>query len=138
MALPHGINAERKPRLIDGQLQMAEATDKFPFTKIDDAQRLMLNGHLKAAQNSSRSCETLRDPLELQYVQQTITKLYAGLDLPTPKIYILDSPMSCAFAWGHTPLGVADRWRVFNDEFYTHPLSATLTDVIQDGYSAFT
>jgi hypothetical protein len=114
------------------------AADKFPFTKIDATQKLMLDEHLKAATRSSRNCDSIRDPLELNYLRSVVQKLYAGLDLPTPTIYILDSPMSCAFTWGHTPTTVADRWRVFNDEFYTHPLSATLTDVIQDGYNAFT
>src|SRR5271170_6496788 len=114
------------------------AVNKFPFMKLDAMQRSLLDTHLKAATASSRSCESLRDPLEFKHVQQTITKLYAGLDLPTPAIHVLGSPMSCAFAWAHTPQGVAERWKVFNDDFYTHPMSSPIVDVIADGYHAFT
>ena len=135
MALPHGVDTDRRVSLVDGSLQM---TTKFPYTKINAAQKRMLNEHLQAAESSSRSTESLRDPLELKYVQETITKLYAGLDLPTPAIHILSSPMSCAFAWAHTPQGVAERWKVFNDDFYTHPMSSPIVDVIADGYHAFT
>lgn len=112
--------------------------EKFPYTKLDLTQKVMIDEHLQAATTSSRNCASLRDPQELQNLRQVITKLYAGLDLPTPAIYILDSPISCAFAWGHTPQTVADRWRVFHDEYYTHPLSSPIIDVIADGYNAFT
>jgi len=114
------------------------AVTKFPYKELDGTQQSLLRTHLQAATKSSRDTMSLRDPQEFQYVRETITKLYAGLDLPTPAIHVLGSPMSCAFAWAHTPQGVAERWRVFNDEFYTHPLSSPIVDVIADGYNAFT
>lgn len=112
--------------------------DKFPYRELSQSQRRMLDEHLQAARSSARNTESLRDPKEFKAVQETVTKLYAGLDLPTPAIHVLNSPMSCAFAWAHTPQGVAERWKVFNDDFYTHPLSSPIVDVIADGYNAFT
>jgi hypothetical protein len=112
--------------------------DRFPYGKLTPDQRSMLDEHLQAATRTSRNCESLRDPLELKYIREVATKLYAGLDLQAPTIYILDSPMACAFAWAHTPKSVAERWRVFHEEFYTHPLSSTITDMIADGYNACT
>src|SRR5277367_468495 len=112
--------------------------DRFPYTKLDLQQRAILDGHLNSATRSSRNTETLRDSLELKYVQEVANKMYAGLGENAPTIYTLDSPMACAWVWAHTPKGTAERWRVFNDDFYTHPLAATLVDVVQDGYNAFT
>src|SRR5271157_1921250 len=111
--------------------------DRFPYTKLDSNQEAILDGHLQAATRTSRNCESLRDPLELKYIQEVAMKMYAGLDMPPPAIHVLDSPMSCALAWAHTPVSVAERWRIFNDDFYTHPLSSVISDVIQDGYDAF-
>ena len=54
-----------------------------------------------------------------------------------PTIYLLDSPLACAYAWGFTPQSVADRWRLFHDEFYTHPLHCPIIDMITDHFSAF-
>jgi hypothetical protein len=129
------IGPEQRLALVDGQLQMAE---KFPYTALDAAQASMLDWHLREATLSARNCESMRDPLERKHIGEVVAKLYASLDLPPPTVYILGSPMSCAFAWSHTPQTPADRWRVFHDEFYTHPLSSTLVDVISDGYNAFT
>jgi hypothetical protein len=117
--------------LIEGQRH-----DRFPFTTLTREQRKILDDHANAAFRTSRNTDTIRDPLERKYLTEMATKIYAGLDMPTPTIYILDSPMACAFAWGHTPQTVADRWRVFHDEFYTHPLSQPITDIIQDQYNA--
>lgn len=112
--------------------------DSFTFKKLDKAQSKLLATHLEAATRSSRSTESLRDPLEQKFMREVVTKLYASLDLAVPQIYVLDSPMAGAFAWAHTPQTVADRWRVFHDEFYTHPLSSPVVDVITDGFNAFT
>src|SRR5271168_1107051 len=139
MALPHAIDSERRLALLDGRVRLQDKmADKFPFTKLDTQQQKLLDEHLQAARISAQSTESLRNPQELKYVQETITKLYAGLDLPTPAIHILSSPMSCAFAWAHTPQGIAERWKVFHDDFYTHPLSSPIVDVIADGFNAFT
>jgi len=145
MALPHamnsndGLDSQNRLELVDGDVRLLDKmADRFPYRKLTVAQKCMMDEHFKAATVSSRNTESLRDPLELKYIREVITKLYAGLDMPTPIIHILGSPMSCAFAWGHTPQTVADRWRVFHDEFYSHPLSSPLVDVIADGYNAFT
>lgn len=109
-----------------------------PFTNLSASQKNLLDEHLQATIRTTRSCDSLRDPLELRYIEEVVTKLYAGLEMQPPKIYILDSPMSCAFAWAYTPQTVADRWRAFHGEsFYTHPLSNPVIDVITDGYAAF-
>lgn len=131
--------ADTFPENVDAFMEQvidSRRTDRFPFRKLDPDQRRLMDKHYEAAARTSRNTESLRDPLEQKFIRETVTKLYAGLDLPAPTIYILDSPMACAFAWGHTPQAVADRWRVFHDEFYTHPLSSTIIDVIQDQYDA--
>lgn len=110
--------------------------DRFPFRELTSEQRQMLDGHVEATFRVSRSTDSLRDPLELKYIREVATKLYASLDMGVPSIYVLDSPMAGAYAWGHTPVAVADRWRVFHDEFYTHPLSQPITDVFRDQYAA--
>jgi hypothetical protein len=112
--------------------------ERFPFGKLNPDQRRMLDEHYEMTALANRNCETLRDPQEQAYLATVVQKLYATLDLSMPRVYILDSPLSCAYAWTHTPQNVADRWRVFHDEFYTHPMSSPIVDVITDGYNAFT
>jgi hypothetical protein len=112
-------------------------SDRFPFNKLDKEQRALLDSHYDAAKRTSRNTESLRDPLELKYLHQVVTKLYGDLNLSPPAVYVLDSPLSCAFMWAHTPQTTAERWRVFHDEFYTHPLSSPIIDMLSDGFSAF-
>src|SRR5271156_5084104 len=108
------------------------------FSKLTPEQQGMVDSHFAATKRTSQSCESMRDPLEEKYLREVVTKLYASLDMRPPAIYILDSPMACAYMWSHVPQTTADRWRVFHDEFYTHPLSSPIVDVIADGYNAFT
>jgi len=112
--------------------------DRFPISKFTPEQTCMLADGIAETLAIGKNTKSLRDSEELASLNQTVGKLYSGLDLQPPAIYILDSPMACAFAWSHTPQTTAARWRVFNDEFYTHPLSSPIVDVISDGYNAFT
>lgn len=107
------------------------------FDKLTSEQQGMVDAHFAATKRISQNCESVRDPLEEKYLREVVTKLYASLDMRPPAIYILDSPMACSYMWSHVPQTTADRWRVFHDEFYTHPLSSPITDVIQDGFNAF-
>jgi hypothetical protein len=109
-----------------------------PFEKLSKEQQSLLDTHLKAATASNHNCDSLRDPLEFQYLKSVVEKLYATLDLAPPTIYVLDSPLACAYAWAFTPQSVADRWRLFHDEFYTHPLHCPIIDMITDHFTAFT
>jgi hypothetical protein len=109
-----------------------------PFEKLSREQESLLDSHLQGATRVNRNCASLRDPLEFKYLKGVVEKLYATLDLAAPTIYLLDSPLACAYAWGFTPQSVADRWRLFHDEFYTHPLHCPIIDMITDHFSAFT
>jgi|SRR5271166_2673814 len=114
----------------------ARRVDRFPFRELSPAQRQMLNGHVETTARVARNTDSLRDPVELKYIHEVASKLYASMDMAMPSIYVLDSPIAGAYAWGHTPQSVADRWRVFHDEFYTHPLSQPIVDVMHDQFVA--
>lgn len=108
-----------------------------PFEKLTKEQQSLLDTRFQEAKSINRNCESLRDPLEFKYLKGVVEKLYATLDLAPPTIYLLDSPLACAYAWAYTPQSVADRWRLFHDEFYTHPLHCPIIDMITDHFSAF-
>jgi hypothetical protein len=114
---------------------MAENTSLFD--KLTVQQQSMVDAHLQATTRINRNCESMRDTLEEKYLREVVTRLYGSLNMSPPAIYILDSPLACSYMWSHVPQTVADRWRVFHDEFYTHPLSSPIVDVIQDGFNAF-
>jgi hypothetical protein len=108
-----------------------------PFEKLSREQESLLDRHLQDATRVNRNCDSLRDPQEFKHLKGVVEKLYATLDLAPPTIYLLDSPLACAYAWAYTPQSVADRWRLFHDEFYTHPLHCPIIDMITDHFTAF-
>lgn len=108
-----------------------------PFETLSEEQQSLLDRNIREATEINRNCASLREPQEFNKLKRVVERLYATLDMAPPSIYLLDSPMACAYAWGFTPQSVADRWRLFHDEFYTHPLHCPIIDMISDHYSAF-